>query len=196
MNDANDRLHELVGDVDDPREHDRLRRVHELLLSVDPPPDVPHSLRAPATEESVQQPAQRRWRPALVALAATLAAFAFGTGYWAGSQDEDPIRVIEMAATSEGSDAFASIELLPEDEAGNWPMNVILRGLEPSRNRQDYYELWLTRDGELADSCGRFMVRAGETNVVLTVPYGFRRYDGWVVTRAARTGRCSRRRDF
>ena len=43
--------------------------------------------------------------------------------------------------------ATASIELLPADEAGNWPMNVLVRGLDPSRDRSDFYELWLTRDG-------------------------------------------------
>ena len=62
-------------------------------------------------------------------------------------------------------------------------MNVRLRGLEPSRDRQDFYELWLTKDGKLTDSCGRFTIHSGLTTVTLSVPYGLRRYDGWVVTR-------------
>jgi hypothetical protein len=62
-------------------------------------------------------------------------------------------------------------------------MNVVIRGLEPSRDRSDWYELWLTRDGKLAASCGRFIVKAGRNEVRLSVPYGLRRYDGWVVTR-------------
>ena len=37
-------------------------------------------------------------------------------------------------------------------------MNVLVRGLEPSRDRDDFYELWLTRNGELAESCGRFLL--------------------------------------
>ena len=181
-----DRLDDLVGDVDDPREQERLRRVHELLLSVEPPPEVPPTLLAtPAAEpEPEPVPALSRWRPRLVALAATLAAVAFGAGYWVGDREQDAVVVIEMTGTDDRRDAVASIEVLEEDKAGNWPMNVILRGLEPSRDRQDYYELWLTRDGELVDSCGRFLVHAGVTEVVLTVPYGLRRYDGWVVTRA------------
>ena len=73
--------------------------------------------------------------------------------------------------------------MLPQDEAGNWPMNVVVRGLTPSRDRSDYYELWLTRGGKLVDPCGRFIVHTGVTKVVLSVPYGLRRYDGWVVTR-------------
>jgi hypothetical protein len=183
-----DRLDDLVGDVDDPREQERLRRVHELLLSVDPPPEVPSTLLATPAVEPEPEPepvaALSRWRPRLVALAATLAAVAFGAGYWVGDREQDPVLVIEMTGTGDRRDAVASIEVLEDDKAGNWPMNVILRGLEPSRDRQDYYELWLTRNGELVDSCGRFLVNPGVTKVVLTVPYGLRRYDGWVVTRA------------
>ena len=63
-------------------------------------------------------------------------------------------------------------------------MNVLVRGLEPSRDRSDFYELWLTKDGEPVATCGRFIVGEGPTTVVLSVPYGLRRYDGWVVTRA------------
>ena len=62
-------------------------------------------------------------------------------------------------------------------------MNVVVRGLEPSRDRSDWYELWLTRDGRLVSSCGRFIVHAGRTEVTLSVPYALRSYDGWVVTR-------------
>jgi hypothetical protein len=72
---------------------------------------------------------------------------------------------------------------LPQDESGNWPMNVLVRGLPPSLDRSDYYELWLTKGGKLADPCGRFTVHTGLTKVVLSVPYGLREYDGWVVTR-------------
>ena len=63
-------------------------------------------------------------------------------------------------------------------------MRVLVRGLQPSANRDDYYELWLTKDGELAATCGRFTVHDGVTEVTLSVPYGLRGYDGWVVTRA------------
>jgi hypothetical protein len=88
-----------------------------------------------------------------------------------------------MSGVSEGRGASASIELLPQDDSGNWPLNVLLRGLQPSKDRTDYYELWLTKDGKLADSCGRFTVHPGLTKVTLSVPYGLKRYDGWVVTR-------------
>jgi hypothetical protein len=174
---VSDRFDELVGDVADPEERERLRRVHELLLRVEPPP-------APAPAAPIPLP--RRWRPRRVALlAAALAAAAFGSGYLLGGAGEDAeaVRVIPMHGVGAGNGASASIELLPEDKAGNWPMNVVVRGLEPSRDRDDWYELWLTKDGRLTDTCGRFIVNAGETEVTLSVPYGLRRYDGWVVTR-------------
>ena len=57
-----------------------------------------------------------------------------------------------MAGANEGRGASASIKLLPQDaeENGNWPMLVRVRGLAPSKDRADYYELWLTKDGKLA----------------------------------------------
>jgi hypothetical protein len=168
------RFDELVGEVGDREERERLRRVHELLLSVDPPADV----IAPPVRLARRRP-QR-----LALLAAALALAAFGAGYVLGAGgDAEAVRVISMSGVGEARGASASIELLPEDEAGNWPMNVVIRGLEPSRDRSDWYELWLTRDGRLVSSCGRFIVHRGRTEVRLTVPYGLRSYDGWVVTR-------------
>ena len=168
------RFDELVGDVEDPVERERLRRVHELLLAVEPPPAAAPPLRDVRAGE-------RGWpRRAVLALAAALAVVAFGSGYLVGGRDStETVRMIEMHGEGE-----AQIELLAEDEAGNWPMNVVVRGLAPSRDRSDFYELWLTRGDELADSCGRFLLREGVTTVVLTVPYALRSYDGWVVTRA------------
>jgi hypothetical protein len=169
-----DGFDELVGEIGDREERERLRRVHELLLSVDPPPDV-----VPAP---VPLPRRRPQRIAL--LAAALAAVAFGAGYFLGGDSgADAVSVIPMNGVGEARNASASIDLLPEDEAGNWPMIVVVRGLEPSRDRSDWYELWLTRDGRLVDSCGRFIVSAGRTEVTLSVPYRLRSYDGWVVTR-------------
>ena len=175
-----DRLDDLVGDVDDPRERERLRRVHELLLSVDAPPE-----RSPVARPQVPAvtPIRRR-RRALALLAAALAAAAFGAGYLVGGRDATVERVITMAGAGPERDATATIEVLEQDEAGNWPMRVLVRGLEPSRNRSDFYELWLTANGEPIASCGRFVVAEGQTTVMLSVPYGLRRYDGWVVTRA------------
>lgn len=175
-----DRFDELVGDVDDQRERERLRRVHELLLSVDAPPELSPAARR---EPAVVTPARRRGR-ALALLAAALAVAAFGAGYLVGGREAPADRVITMDGVGAERDATATIEVLEQDEAGNWPMRVLVRGLEPSRDRSDFYELWLTADGKAIASCGRFVVAGGLTTVTLSVPYGLRRYDGWVVTRA------------
>jgi hypothetical protein len=151
--------------------------VHELLLSVDAPPELSQPV-APV----VPLP-RRRMRP-LALLAAALAAAAFGAGYLVGGREPAPERVITMTGVGAERDATASIRLLHEDDAENWPMDVLVRGLEPSRDREDFYELWLSRDGEPIASCGRFLVGDGLTRVTLTVPYGLRAFDGWIVTRA------------
>lgn len=181
-----DRLDELVGGGDDldPPERARLQRIHELLLEAGPPPEVPHDLREPPAAEPIRLLPQRR-RYTLALIAAALAAISFGSGYLLGGRSDDVsvFRNVSMAGVGEGGGAFASVEIREQDGAGNWPMVLRVRGLEESRSRDDYYELWLTKNGELADSCGRFIVQEGVTEVALTVPYGFKRYDGWVVTR-------------
>lgn len=179
------RIDEILEGVDDPDERERLRRVHELLLAVDPPPErSPHAAAAPAPEPDSVLP--RRRRGALALLAAALAAVSFGAGWWGGARSDDvaPERTILMRGVGEARGSFATIELLPQDESGNWPMRLLVRGLEPSKDRSDFYELWLTKDGKLAASCGRFTVHGGVTTVTLSVPYGLRRFDAWVVTRA------------
>ena len=132
-------------------------------------------------------PQRRRFTLAL--LAAALTAIAFGSGFLLGGRSDD-VSVfgnVSLAGVNDGRGGFASIEILDQDEAGNWPMVVRIRGLEQSTSRDDYYELWLTKGGKLADSCGRFILHDGVTEVTLTVPYGFKRYDGWVVTRHGST---------
>ena len=178
------RFDDLVGDIEDPAERERLRRVHQLLLSVDPPPEVSSTLRRPPDAEPVRLLPRRR-RTTLALIAAALAAASFGAGWLASARigDDEAVRVIPMSGTAQAAGASASIELLPDDESGNWPMNLLIRGLPPSRDRSDWYELWLTKDGKLVDPCGRFTVHAGLTTVRLSVPYGLRQYDGWIVTR-------------
>jgi hypothetical protein len=188
-----DRFDDLVGGADDlpPEERDRLRRMHELLLAVDAPAEVPEALReappgfptAAPVERAVRRRPRLRVRPAFALAAALLAVLAFGSGYLLGDRNVEPVAVIEMKGAGPVRDASGSIELLPDDESGNWPMRFVVRGLEPSANREDYYELWLTKGGKLAESCGRFTVHEGVTTVTLSVPYRLRAFDEWVVTR-------------
>ena len=176
-----DRFDELVGEIDDPRERARLQRVHELLLSVDAPPERSPTPGDAAPPSPASLLPRRRGR-ALILLAAAVGAGLFFAGWVAGARggDTDPELVIAMS----GPGATGSIELLPQDASGNWPMNVLVRGLDASRDRSDYYELWLTKRGKPVELCGRFTVHPGVTTVTLSVPYGLRNYDGWVVTRA------------
>jgi hypothetical protein len=186
-----DRFDDLLGGEDLPRaERDRLRRMHELLLSVDAPAEVPEALRgaplelpAPPVARTPRRRPRLTLRPAFALVAAAVAALAFGSGYLLGERDVEPVTVIEMKGAGPFAEASGSIELLPDDESGNWPMRLVVRGLEPSAGRSDYYELWLTKGGKRAASCGRFTLHEGVTTVTLSVPYRLRAYDGWIVTR-------------
>lgn len=158
--------------------------MHELLLEVPAPPEIPRRLRAPAVVRL--QPRRRRYVPALIA--AALLALTFAAGYVTGSDDDtDPVRTVTMIGVGEARGASASIDVLPSDDSGNYPMDVRVRGLEPNAHSGDWYELWLTKDGKPIASCGRFTVDEGETTVRLTVPYSLRGYDGWIVTRRGST---------
>ena len=161
-----DRFDELVGEIDDPARAGAAARACTSCCSRSTrrrsvaPRARRRSRRAGATL------LPRRRGRALVLLAAALAAAVRSApAGWPAPRggDVEPEAVIAMRRRRPG--ATGSIELLPQDAAGNWPMNVLVRGLEPSRDRSDYYELWLTKDGKPIDSCGRFTVHPGVTTV-------------------------------
>jgi hypothetical protein len=172
-----------------PDEEARLRRVHELLVQAGPPPDLPPRLErpptAPAEAELVQFPLlpRRRWTLAAVA-AIALVALAFGGGYLLGHAKTKPTafatkRVVPM----HGGGALALLKVAPKDGAGNWPMQLEVNNLPTQKNPRAYYELWLTKHGKPVAPCGSFRVNARTTTVRLSVPYSFKGFDGWVVTR-------------
>jgi len=172
-----------------PGEEARLRRVHELLVQAGPPPDLPPSLErpptAPADADLVQFPLLPRRRATLAAVAAAaLVILAFGGGYLVGHEKAKPTsfatkRVVPM----HGGNALALLRLAPKDAAGNWPMQLEVNNLPTQPDPRAYYELWLTRNGKPIAPCGSFRVNARTTTIRLSVPYDFRRFDGWVVTR-------------
>jgi len=176
---------DLVGEDLPAEERARLQRVHELLVSAGPPPELPPSLaEAP---EAVSRPPS--WLPprrlgAALALAATIATFAFLGGFLAGHarNNFDSTRELSMQGTSAAPLARGVIKLGEPDDGGNLPMVVTVSGLQrlPPRG---YYVLYLTRDGEPVAPCGSFNVEPGTTTVDFTVPYTLQRFDGWVVTR-------------
>ena len=109
-------------------------------------------------------PFPRRYRYTALAAAVVAACALFGVGYLAGGAGgTEPVRTVAMSGASQ---ATAELDLFEKDAAGNWPMELRVSGLPEGR-----YELWLTRDGKLAEPCGAFAVAAGETTVPLNAPY-------------------------
>ena len=121
----------------------------------------------------------RRRRGALVAIAAALAVavIAFGGALVRGGGDTF---VVSMSGTAAAPAASAALHVFELDAAGNWPMEVAVEGLQPATTGRPF-ELWLTREGKLAEPCGAFAVAAGETTVPLNAPYSLKEFDGWVV---------------
>jgi hypothetical protein len=178
-------FHELVGEDLPAAERERLRRVHDLLVAAGPPPEVPPSLAHPDADrsEGVLAVMPRRRAGAVLALAAALALAAFVGGYVAGVRHDrfHALATVAMHA-ARGADPAASalIRIGAADAHGNRPLELVTRSLAPLPNG-GYYEMYLTR-GKKWWTCGTFAAGAGQVTVRLTVPYEFRRGDGWVVT--------------
>ncbi len=177
------RFDDLVA-ADDPG-RERLLNAHELLIAAGPQPELPPELaHAPAPPDGKVVPFARRRFTAIgaVAIAATVI---FGIGYVVGGRDAPgaPVQTIAMAGPN---NAEATIDVLAKDAAGNWPMTFSVSGL-PVLPKGSTYTLWLTKDGELAESCGSFVVAAGTTDVPLNAPYPLKKFDGWVVVKTGTT---------
>jgi len=180
---------DLVGGDDlTPEEEARLRRVHELLVEAGPPPDLPPALEQPVRPEEaevVEFPLLMRRRlavGAIAAAAAVLVAFAIGFAVGHAKGKAQPFAAEHVVPMHGAPGRHAVISIAKADEAGNWPMQVAVDGLPQLANRKAYYELWLTKDGKPAVSCGSFRVHGKTTTLRLSVPYTLSRYDGWVVT--------------
>lgn len=173
---------ELVGSDLPPVERERLLRVHELLLEAGPPPEV-----APAAPV-VDLPPRRR-RGVLLALAAAFVTAAFAVGVLVGDRTagRDVDFDVAMAGTQAAPRATATLTVFDLDDAGNWPMEVAVEGLPPAESGQPF-EMWLTKDGELAALCGSFRTSAdGSASVPMNAPYKFKEFDGWVVVEEGTT---------
>jgi anti-sigma-K factor RskA len=179
-------IESIVGEDLPADERASLDRVHGLLLAVGPPPELPPSLaEPPMVTEGRVIPLPRRYRFTAIAAAAAFAITVFGAGYLIGGGDgpNEPERTVVMTGDS---GAVARLAVFAKDGAGNWPMELEVEGL-PSLPTGTTYELWLTKDGELAEVCGTFVVAGRETQVPLNAPYPLRAFTGWVVVRAGST---------
>ena len=174
---------ELVSGEVDGAERDRLRRVHDLLVEVGPPPE-PSPRSAPGT--NVVPLRRRRRRSALLALAAALGATAIFTLGLTVAAGDDP-SAEQVVAMTGPSGASASLEIFDVDEAGNWPMLIDVRGLAPPSDGR-LLELWLTTDGVPTAFCGSFLTDdEGRAIVPLNAPWRIDDFDGWVVVEAGST---------
>lgn len=168
-------VRDLIGHDVDPDELETLQRVHALLEEAGPPPELAPGLeQAPEPPSARVVPFARRYRYTLVAAAAVAAGVLFGLGYLVGAAGEpQPFQTVVMTGAD---DARADLIVFDKDTAGNWPMELRVRGLPTGR-----YELWLTKGESLEEPCGAFAVAGGETVVPLNAPFRLRDYDGWVV---------------
>ena len=90
-----------------------------------------------------------------------------------------------MRGTQAAPGAVASLVVGEQDDDGNWPMAMTVRGL-PRLAEGERYELRLTRAGRLGPSCGTFLVQSDKTVAYLNAPYTLRDFDGWAVVREGR----------
>jgi hypothetical protein len=174
---------DLVGSDD--AERSRLRSVHDLLVAAGPSAELPPELeQAPVPPGTVLTFPRRRFTA--IAAATIAAAILLGVGYAIGYHNSPPGPVQTIAMRGPAG-ASGSLDLLPQDGAGNWPMRLRVSGLRPLPRGQTY-TLWLTKGGRLAESCGAFAVATGTTTVPLNAPYRLRQFDAWVVVRTGSSG--------
>jgi hypothetical protein len=188
---------ELVGDEGSPEELERLRRVHELLIQAGPPEELPPDLaHAPAPPPPAPVIALTRRKPATaigIAAAAVLAALVVGYAVGARGNNFDAAFTVPMHGVGKVAAARGEVKIGQLDGAGNWPMLFTVSGL-PRLPANRKYELYLTKNGVIAESCGAFVVKGGETEttVKLNAPYRLKNYSGWVVTAREASGATSR----
>ena len=190
---------ELVGSDLPPEQRERLRRVHDLLVSAGPPAEVPPSLAEPPTARGGQLLPMRvppGRRVALLA-AAALVALAFGVGYLVGDRGGGeqaapafPSRgVVQLKPVGGRTDAVAFVQVGERRGDGNWSMLLTTENL-PHLPKGDYYTLSMTKGEKVHVVCGTFNVEGGikRTTVRFNVAYDRSEFDGWSLTRYRREG--------
>jgi hypothetical protein len=177
---------DLVGDVDG-LEAERLRRVHDLLVTAGPPPELTPQMEAGPTLAMTlgrrgRRPLQRR--VALLAAAIVVLLVAFLAGYITANDRTASGHLLRLQGTAAAPGAQASLRIQEVDPSGNWPMELAALGL-PKLPAKTYYEVFLVRDGKIDAPCGSFKVRSAteSVSVHLNAPYRLAAGDSWVVTR-------------
>ncbi len=193
MSDAPE-FRDVVGEGLPPAEHERLERVHEMLIEAGPPPELPPELEeAPDGSGNIREleptGLPRRRIGAALALAAAIALIAFVGGYLAGyrhtSKTFESVRTVALT----NSKAQAVVRFGPRDANGNTPMLVKVQGLR-KLPASDYYVLYMTKNGKPIVVCGSFNVRGpGPTTLRFPVAYDPADFDGLQLARWVHTDR-------
>jgi hypothetical protein len=179
---------ELVGQDVERAERERLRNVHELLISAGPPAELPPHMEAgPTLAMTLAKPKKpMHRRVALLAAAIVVLALAFLGGYLAGNDGTGIARgqTMELAGTKAAPGALASLRLSPADTSGNLPMTLTATGL-PKLREGWYYEVYLVRNGKIFAPCGWFVSSGADhgVDVTLNAPYELQEKDTWVVAK-------------
>jgi hypothetical protein len=175
-------------------ERDRLEHVHELLMAAGPPPELSPKLEAgPTLAMTLARPAKPRGRRiALLAATVAILAVAFVLGYVAGNRGGGlaSAQTLQLSGTHAAPTALASLQIMPADTSGNWPMKLTATGL-PKLGHEWYYEVFLVRHGKIYAPCGSFISKgnARGIDVTLNAPYELQPHDTWLVTRQKRGDR-------
>jgi hypothetical protein len=177
---------ELVGPDVDGDDHERLRRVHDLLLQAGPPAELSPEIASGPTLGMTLGRGPRKMRRSVTLLAAAVAVVtaAFLAGYITGNGNGNTSgHTLALVGTKAAPGALASLRIQPVDAAGNWPMLISVTGL-PKLPPQGYYTVYLVRDGKPLAPCGYFIVKGRDrgTSVWLNAPYKLQPHDTWVVT--------------
>ncbi len=182
-------FNELVGEDLPTAETERLRRAHDLLLAAGPLPELPPGLAEPSLgerrtrqDENVYQLLPRRRTGAALAIAAAIALVAFLGGYLSGYRHNGFTAQYSVPMhASAGLAGSAQIKIGERDSHGNLPLRLEVKGLP--KLKTGYYEMYLTH-GKHIWTCGTFTAGGQKTvKVSLSIPYGLRNGDGWIVTK-------------
>lgn len=179
---------EIVGSELTGEERERLQRVHELLVTAGPPPELPPQLEnaSPADNVRVLRRPNMSRRALVLVAAALVAVGVFGSGYAIGHSPSASrvVQTIRLAGAAQTPNAQGILKILPSTSSGNWPMTLTVANL-PKLPAHQLYEVYLVRNGKPYASCGTFAVTnaSGAVTVNLNAPYALRPRDTWVVTR-------------
>jgi len=173
---------DIVGTEGSPEELAELRQVHNLLLSAEPPPELPEARRKKALR---RRPAfVRTWAAAAFGFAAVLASLTAGlaigrTFGHSGEAHQTFSRTMHGIGTAAA--ASAVIKVGSQDASGNRTLRMAVHSL-PSL-RHGYYTLYLTEKGQPLVPCGVFRTgTTGNANVSMNAPADLAEYDGWIVS--------------